>query len=103
MAETKRGREGPWAGHLPEDTREHLKSARDEFRKSVEGMLPPEFLEHRFNATARTFLAIMAILGALFIHIGMSMYAGAQVFEQFFDDFCQFWGLKISGFPSQMG
>lgn len=26
----------------------------------------------------------MAILGALFIHIGMSLYAGAAVFEQFF-------------------
>lgn len=44
----------------------------------------PEFLERRFCPTARTFLAFMAILGALFIHIGMSIFAGAQVFEQFF-------------------
>jgi hypothetical protein len=29
------------------EAQEHLKTARDEFRKSVEGMLPPEFLEHR--------------------------------------------------------
>ena len=44
----------------------------------------PEFLEKRYSPAARTFLAFMAILGALFIHIGMSMYAGAAVFEQFF-------------------
>ncbi|MEZ5366488.1 MAG: sodium/solute symporter [Bryobacterales bacterium] len=29
-------------------------------------------------------MAFMGILGALFIHIGMSLYAGAKVFEQFF-------------------
>jgi SSS family solute:Na+ symporter len=29
-------------------------------------------------------LAFMAILAALFIHIGMSLYAGAAVFRQFF-------------------
>lgn len=44
----------------------------------------PEFLEKRYNTTARTFLAFMAIIGALFVHIGMSLYAGAVVFETFF-------------------
>ena len=44
----------------------------------------PEFLEKRYSPEARSFLAFMAILGALFIHIGMSLYAGAAVFEQFF-------------------
>ena len=44
----------------------------------------PEFLEKRYSPAARTFLAFMAIIGALFIHIGMSLYAGAAVFEQFF-------------------
>ena len=44
----------------------------------------PEFLERRFSAGSRSFLAFMAILAALFIHIGMSLYAGAMVFEQFF-------------------
>ena len=52
------------------------------FRNRIETL--PEYLERRFNATARSFLAFMAILGALFIHIGMSLYAGATVFEQFF-------------------
>jgi len=44
----------------------------------------PEFLERRYSPASRTFLAFMAILSALFIHIGMSLYAGAAVFEQFF-------------------
>lgn len=44
----------------------------------------PEFLEKRYNATARTCMAFLALLGALFLHIGVSLYAGAVVFEHFF-------------------
>ena len=44
----------------------------------------PEFLEKRYGPGSRMFLAFMAIMGALFIHIGMSLYAGAAVFKQFF-------------------
>ncbi|WP_299549858.1 sodium:solute symporter [Seonamhaeicola sp.] len=44
----------------------------------------PEFLEKRFDGRSRTLLAFMAILGALFIHIGISLYAGAVVFQNFF-------------------
>jgi SSS family solute:Na+ symporter len=44
----------------------------------------PEFLERRFDSRSRTFLAFTAIIGALFIHIGISLYAGAIVFEKFF-------------------
>ena len=44
----------------------------------------PEFLEKRYGTTARTILAIIAIIGALFVHIGMSLYAGAVVFNAFF-------------------
>ncbi len=44
----------------------------------------PEFLERRFDARSRTVLAFMAIISALFIHIGISIYAGAIVFQQFF-------------------
>jgi len=44
----------------------------------------PEFLERRYGPASRMFLAFMAIIGALFIHIGMSLYAGAAVFKQFF-------------------
>jgi SSS family solute:Na+ symporter len=44
----------------------------------------PEFLEKRYGSTARSILAFIAILGALFVHIGMSLYAGAVVFHSFF-------------------
>ncbi len=44
----------------------------------------PEFLEKRYGSPSRSFLAFMAILGALFVHIGMSLYAGAVVFKSFF-------------------
>ena len=44
----------------------------------------PEFLEKRYDSRSRTFLAFMAVIGALFIHIGISLYAGAVVFQNFF-------------------
>jgi len=44
----------------------------------------PEFLEKRYDSRSRTILAFVAIIGALFVHIGMSLYAGAVVFETFF-------------------
>ena len=44
----------------------------------------PEFLERRYSRGSRMVLAFMAIVAALFIHIGMSLYAGAAVFKQFF-------------------
>ena len=62
MTEAKRSRETPWAGHMPEEAREHLRAARDEFRKSVEGMLPPEFLEHRRAARKEVLLAARSLI-----------------------------------------
>ena len=44
----------------------------------------PEFLEKRYGPESRTVVAFMAILSALLIHIGISLYAGAAVFEEFF-------------------
>ncbi len=44
----------------------------------------PEFLEKRYDSTSRTIMAFVAIIGALFVHIGMSLYAGAVVFHAFF-------------------
>jgi len=44
----------------------------------------PEFMEKRYGPTSRTFVAFMGIVAALFIHLGMSLYAGAVVFESFF-------------------
>jgi len=43
----------------------------------------PEFLERRYSPQARTCLAFVAITGALLIHIGISIFAGAKLFESF--------------------
>jgi SSS family solute:Na+ symporter len=43
----------------------------------------PEFLEKRYSPQARTCLAFVAITGALLIHIGISIFAGAKLFESF--------------------
>ncbi len=44
----------------------------------------PEFLEKRYDSRSRIILAIFSIMAALFMHIGMSFYAGAVVFEKMF-------------------
>ena len=51
------------------------------FRSKISTL--PEFLERRYSPASRSLLAFVAILAALFIHIGMSLYAGAVVFHQF--------------------
>ena len=43
----------------------------------------PEFLERRYDARSRTVFAFIAILGALFVHIGLSLYTGALIFQKF--------------------
>ena len=44
----------------------------------------PEFMEKRYSKDSRTVLAFIGIIGALFVHIGMSLYAGAVVLESLF-------------------
>ncbi len=44
----------------------------------------PEFLEKRYSSLARSIMAVMAILSALLIHIGISLYAGSKVLETLF-------------------
>ncbi|ETN94189.1 solute:Na+ symporter, SSS family [Zhouia amylolytica] len=44
----------------------------------------PEFLEKRYDSRSRVLLAIFSITAALFMHIGVSFYAGAVVFEKMF-------------------
>ncbi|NIP22896.1 MAG: sodium/solute symporter, partial [Phycisphaerae bacterium] len=44
----------------------------------------PEFLEKRYSTTCRMIMAFIAIWSALLLHIGVSLYAGAKVFDYFF-------------------
>jgi len=41
----------------------------------------PEFLEKRYGGASRSLLAFLAIIGALFMHIGISLFAGCVVLE----------------------
>jgi len=43
----------------------------------------PEFMERRYGPEARTFLAVIGLLGALLIHIGISLFAAAKIFQSF--------------------
>ena len=43
----------------------------------------PEFMERRYCPAARTFLAVIGLVGAMLIHIGISLFAAARIFESF--------------------
>jgi SSS family solute:Na+ symporter len=44
----------------------------------------PEFLDRRYSPKCRMIMAVMAVLSALLIHIGFTLFAGATVFREFF-------------------
>ncbi|GAB3649859.1 sodium:solute symporter [Echinicola sediminis] len=65
------------------------------FRNKIKTI--PEYFEHRFDGMARTFMVIFAILTALLIHIGISLYAGATIMKEFFG-LDQLWGVLLISF-----
>lgn len=52
----------------------------------------PEWYERRFNGASRTWMVVFAILTALLIHIGISLYAGAELVKSFFG-LDEIWGI----------
>jgi hypothetical protein len=64
MAEKTGSKQKPFEGKIPEETRMHFKAAREEFRKSMEGVLPPGFKEHRNNARKEMMLAFRSMIDA---------------------------------------
>ena len=52
------------------------------FRSKISTL--PEYVEKRYGTGARTFLACIFVMSALLVHIGISLYAGAKVLEEFF-------------------
>lgn len=49
---------------IPDETREHLRAARAEMRKSWETLLPPGFVEHRRAARREMLLAVRTLVDA---------------------------------------
>ncbi|MFT3895348.1 MAG: hypothetical protein QM730_27295 [Anaerolineales bacterium] len=54
--------EKKWKEHIPEETREHYKKAREEMKQSIKGLLPEGFIEHRRNASREMLLAWRSML-----------------------------------------
>ena len=50
------------------------------FRNKISTL--PEYIEKRYGAGPRMFLAFIFIMSALLVHIGISLYAGAAVLER---------------------
>ncbi len=59
-AESKEGRKAPRV--LPEKTRDHLRAGRDEIRQGMEGLFPPEFLDHNRRARKEFLLAARSLI-----------------------------------------
>ncbi|GMR11222.1 MAG: hypothetical protein BMS9Abin28_2049 [Anaerolineae bacterium] len=59
-AENQKGRKAPRV--LPEETRQHLKAAGDEFRHGMEGLFPPEFVDHNRRARKEFLLAARSLI-----------------------------------------
>jgi len=64
MAEKNGTRNRPFEGRMSEETRQHLRNAREEFYKSMEGILPPGFVEHRRKAGKEMLLAWRSMIDA---------------------------------------
>jgi len=63
MAE-KTTRQKKYESHIPEEAREHFRTAREEMRKSMELLLPEGFFEHRRGARREMLLAWRSMLDA---------------------------------------
>lgn len=54
---------------IPEDAREHMRTARNEMRQSIKSLLPPSFLQHRHQARKEMLLAWRSMIDAAINHI----------------------------------
>ncbi len=63
MAE-KTTRRKPFEDRIPEEVRQHVRAAREEWRESIKTFLPPEFMEHRKKARKEMLLAFRSVIDA---------------------------------------
>jgi hypothetical protein len=64
MVEQKSNTHTVFSGKIPDETRQHFHAAREEFRKSMEGILPPGFSEHHRKARREMLLAWRSLIDA---------------------------------------
>jgi hypothetical protein len=58
----KTARESKFKSHIPEETREHYRNAREEMRKGLETLLPAGFIKHHRAARKEMLLAWRSML-----------------------------------------
>jgi predicted nuclease with RNAse H fold len=63
MAE-KASRKSKMDSRIPEEAREHFRTAREEMRKSIEALLPEGFVDHRRGARREMMMAWRSMLDA---------------------------------------
>jgi hypothetical protein len=64
MAEKTSHTRKPFEGKIPEETRQHFRTAHEEFHKSLEGIFPPGFREHHRKARKEMLLAWRSLIDA---------------------------------------
>jgi hypothetical protein len=69
MAEKTAHTYNHFEGKIPEETRQHFRAAREELHKSIEGILPPGFIEHRRKARKEILLAWRSMIDATLEHM----------------------------------
>lgn len=62
MAENNKTKHEHFRDFIPEEAVEHAKTAREEMRKSVKTLFPPEFLAHRRKARLEMLMAAREII-----------------------------------------
>jgi len=64
MTEKTTNTRTPFKGNNSNEIHEHMRAAREEFRKSMEGFFPPEFREHHSKARKEILLAWRSMIDA---------------------------------------
>ena len=54
----------PFENFITDETRDHVRAARKEMRKSVKALLPPKFVKHRRTARKEALLAWRSMIDA---------------------------------------
>lgn len=64
MADNSTQARKTFKGNIPDDARQHFQAARGEFMKSIEAIVPPEFIEHHKEARKEMLLAWRSLINA---------------------------------------
>ena len=62
MAENNQTRQAHFCEFIPEEAFEHARTAREEMRKSMSAIFPPDFLAHRRKARLEMLMAAREII-----------------------------------------